>query len=460
MGDHDFPFGFTDFHASQGLKPKVTSSSGDGGRITMKRVAGTVENNRFRKRRKRELTGMQKAHAAYAMAKNLMPRTKVVSFHMFNHYDSTDIPTNTDHRYSGLDNLNLVAELHDRSGIGGAETTYLFQDTVVASGHSMTVVNGNDNRGMLRAAIFPLSHINLIRKGDNFDQRLGDFVELAGMHISGRIQCKTYSPTFFNDPNTDIYPPSKYTNLLESMPRPIANDPQRKVRLMLVEVFDSDQTVSTSTFNDPTVYADTTWNERANDGTIMAELMIVGAPRLEQLLDVVSIALPSTNINDHGVMEYGRWLKIDRKYRSNHRNDNLYETPGSGRAIHFRVLKDMSFTLKPSGHKKATSNANEVRGGYARNSYVDVDMFWKLNVDLSYVTHDADVSQATNASNGTRKFFVYLFDDHCDCLNASGQVNPAVVLNGFNSLLGSVVDEGYSMCQANLHVDIFFNDDL
>lgn len=433
-------------------KQRYTSTSNDGGQVRMVRRAGAVESNSFKSRKKRKLTVHQKAHAAYAMAKDMMPRTKSVSFVMYRH---NLLPSFTQKfQYSGITGTNTATELNDRSG---SETPYNSQNSVIPSGHSMCSLEDVDKRNMVSSSIFPLSHVNLISKGDNFNQRLGDFVELIGMHIVGRISCQLYSPNY-GDPSAGVYVASD-VGYVGRIAGPPAFDQTRKVRFMLVEVFDHvSATESKEDSNtDPLVYRNASW------GSATTEMQVVGAPRLSQILEVDSFPNIRSNSGVRNIAEHGRWNKIDRKYRSNHKNENLYLDPDTGRAIDFRVLKDISFTLKPDTVRTHETGDTALRGASSvgKTSYVDVDMFVKLNKELSYKTHDADASgQELLNENASRTLFWYLFDDHMDCLSATGSVNPSSNPTAGQGILAHVIMDGYAMCTADLKCDIYFNDDL
>lgn len=443
-------------------RPSTTSIPSGGGVTPQVKRPGTVEFNRFRKRKKRKLSVHQKANAAYTMVKELMPRMKVVSFCMFDH-GQAHTAYDEHHLYSGFDGTNTTTLLQDRSL--ASESFYATQSDVIPSGQSLCNVEDIDRRNMVTSAIFPLSHINLIPKGDNKDQRLGDFVEIAGMHITGRIKCYVFHPG--KDANGDTpYGAPSYTAADNSVPHGIALDPVRKVRLMLIQVYDHviASSAEEDANNDSLVY------RNGSFGCTTTVMQVVGAPRLHHILDVPSLsALGVTpgGTGDRDFTEHGRWLKIDRKYRSNHRNENRWLDPEEGRPIDFKVLKDVSFTLKPDLIRRRMADTERVTGAAGRspNAYVDVDMFVKLNADMSYNTFDADSSfnvtkdLSTMNENADKQFFWYLFDDHVDKLDANGSVNPVLATTARPILTTTVLD-GYAMCQAKLNIDIFFNDDL
>ncbi len=448
---------------TQFAKSRNTSTGNDGGQITMKRSAGTVERNSFGKRKKRKLSDHEMARAAYHMAKDNLPRTKSVSFKMYNHGAANDAFQET-LLYSGIDSQNSATSLSDRSLT--AESFYGDQVDVIPSGHSLCFLEDQSMSRMIASAIFPLSHINLIIKGDDQDERLGDFVELTGMHVTGRISCKIFHPGLGASGATPYVALGDSLETIKCVPHGPVLDQQRKVRMMFVEVMDT--TVATGSESaqntNPLVYRNSGWFSDGQLASGTRQMTVVGAPRLEQLLEVPSIATLGAAVagaGDREHVENGRWLKIDRKYRSNHRNDNLWLDPSTGRAVDFRILKDISFTLKPDVINKRMADALKDDGhNVGKNSYVDVDFFIKLNADLSYDTFAAGVDNSAVVSNASRHFFMYLFDDHVDKLAAAGNGNPSVAVGTTQRLINDVVQYGYAMCQARLNCDVFFNDDL
>lgn len=439
----------------------IMSTATDGGTVPrqgMKRRR--VQMNNYDRPAPRQMSHHEMTRASWTMIKDLMPRTKIVTYTMFNHYGTAT--GRVDAIFSGKNNLNTVGALHDRSGAGGAETRYWDQRDVIPSGFSACVRTATDNGPMLNSMIFPLSHVNLITKGDNADQRLGDFVNISGMHIYGRIRCLTFAPQYDGASPHTAYPASGDQAVLESAPRSRMLDHRRRVRFMLVEVMDTLPSVPPTAFNDEDYYGNTEWKEDPlGDGTFTQKMLIVGAPRLENILEVTGTTSIITNFEDpFEGSENGRWQKIDRKYRSNHKRDNLWNNPDEGRRLAFRVLTDVSFNLKPDSMPKRASTSLGLGGGsISKGSYVDIDMFVKINRDMSYPVAVADADLKASPDNGDSQLFWYLFDDHMDILHVSGVSDPRAVLNA-DYLLDETVNTGYSMCQARLRADIFFTDDL
>lgn len=443
----------------QRMKRKYTSTHSDGGQTTNKRHAGAVEENRYSRAPPARLSAHQKAHAAYEMAKDFMPRVKNASFVIFDHITVGGTTAfQTLRIYSGKDSANTATALHDRSGIV-AETAFFGQEDVIPSGHSMLIKNSTDNSVMLRAGIFPISDIGLIAKGDNHFQRLGDYVQFSGMHITGRIECSTFFPMIAATAVPYVLAQNMVTT--QSRPRSGQLSSKRKVRLMLVEVLDNTQDVAA--FNDNEVYGTSVWKNNAGTDT----LNIIGAPRLEQLLEVSSFSTISGSVTNENVRN-GRWQFIDRKYRSNHLNENRWLDPTEGRDIPFRIRKDISFTLRPrlipKDNRHATAG-NQPANSYESSpgSYVNVDFWVDLKADMSYPVHPANDSQSAYVAfqeNGSRQFYWYIFDDHIDHLitggvdDVAGQSGSAMV----NSEI--ITSDGYAMCQARLKMDLFYNDDL
>lgn len=439
----------------------IMSSSTDGGAVPRSSTKRRrVQLNHFQSPMPRRMTHHEKTNASWTMIQDLLPRTKVVTYTMFNHYGTETGRIGA--LFSGKDGVNTATSLHDRSGLGGTETRYFDQRDVVPSGFSACVRTATNNESMIGSMIFPLSHVNLIEKGVDADQRLGDFINMSGIHIYGRIRSLIFAPQYDAAAPFTPYPATGDSAVLASAPRSKIIDQRRRVRFMLIEVKDTLPSSPPSAYNDEDYYGNTDWKEDilGNDNFVH-KLKIVGAPRLENLLEVPGTTNIGTGFEDPFVgSEHGRWQKIDRKYRSNHSNNNLWNDPTEGRRLAFRVLTDVSFNLKPDSMAKRASSSLGLGGGsVSKGSYVDIDMFIKINRDMSYPVAAAGSDLKTVNQNADTQLFFYLFDDHMDVLHASGVSNPTNVLDA-DYLLDETANVGYSMCQARLRGDIFFTDDL
>lgn len=444
------------------VRRAITSTADDGGRLPRKRPRHNHQINAFRRIPPPTLSAHQKAHASWSMVQNLMPRMKSVTWNIFNHHNEASLqPADL---YSGKNNLNTAILLHNRSG-DDAETPFMDQYDVIPSGLSMTVRKSGVNMdAMQNSGIFPISHPGLIVKGDDFNQRLGDFVQLNGMHIVGRIEVRTFYPMFDGASPFTVYPKSNQLITTTAKPHSLALDPQRKVRLMIVEIPDAGEDAGTGT-TDTRHYENSQWKETDLVGAQSNQLFITGAPRLQNLLEVDdlldSVRTLGVATADRTVTRDGRWLQIDRKYRSNNARENTWIDPANeGRKVDFNVLLDVSFVLSPSWVPKNDHNTDQaVHSRFNRNSYVDIDMFVKLNKDLSYVSAASGADLTTTSQHADKGLFIYLFDDHVDHLTGGATSDPTASANGHNAL-DEVVDRGYSMTKALLQAEFFFNDDV
>lgn len=440
-----------------------TSTANDGGDTTMKSSAGSVQTMRFGKRKRKRLSVHQKAHAAYAMVKELMPRMKTISWVMYNSLENSSGSVFTSTRLlSGKTASNTVSVLVDRSAIGSgsiADQPYYNQIDVIPSGLSCLVKNSSNNSKVIQTLCFPLSHVGLVMKGDNGSERLTDFMELSGLHIHGRIECNIFYPVVFS---TQVpYVLTLDTVGAASHPRSGYIDQKRKVRFMLIEVLDNLDTAP-SAWNDDQFYGTTVWQEKEVGVALADALQVSGAPRLENILELPS---QSTTAPDMRSARAGRWTGIDRKYRGNHLNTNLWEAEDQGRTVNFKVWKDITYTLKPKvspkSNRNATTESNAQSYQIGETSYVNVDFFVKMNVDLSYKSRAASSTQtdyAAHLDNANRHFYWYLFDDSLDNIISSGTTDPRPVT--VKSWVDGIVNDGYARTQAFLECDVFFNDDL
>lgn len=439
----------------------IISSSTDGGAVPMSSKKRKLRQYAFGTPVPRQLSPHEMARAAWTMIKDFMPRTKVVTAMMFNNFQTKS--GRQDALFSGNDNLNTATTLHDRSGIAAAESKYTVATDVIVSGHSALVKNAIANSRLVETMIFPISHPGLIVKGDDPDQRLGDFINLSGIHMYGRIEVITHAPMYDAAAPHTPYPASGDQAVLDSAPRSQILDHKRRVRMMIIEVLDSppNPAPSASTYDDQTYYGASIWQENlAYDASPTARMMVVAAPRLENILHIPPQVLIETGFEDGFNMQHGRWQKIDRKYRSSGKGQNLWIDPNDGRRVNFRVTTDISFNLKPNNISKRAGSALGIgTAGVTHSSYVDIDMFIKLNVDLSYPVFDAGADLKSVLFNADRAFFVYLFDDHMDVLHVAGVSNPTATLDA-DYLLDETANTGYSMCKARLRGDFFFTDDL
>lgn len=448
--------------SEQLMKRAYTATFGDGGAVPRVGLPGKVALNAYGKPKKRRLTTHQQARAAYTMVKDLMPRMKSLQIVMFNNWENAESGT-IGNFLSGVNGNNTATILHDRSGINLAETVYRLRTDVVASGYSMTLRTTDTIKLLQQSCCFPFSHVNLITKGDAFDQRLGDFVEFTGVHVTGRIDVFSFKP-LAGSGTLGPYPPA-HGLLPENGPRNLLLDPKRKVRLMLVLVEDSGEEVEAAE-DDRIYYGDDTWQERV-DGVSTDRLSMVNIPRLQNILEVEDQPSVPGKAMDRQVSVNGRWQKIDRKYRSNHSNENTWQDPGEGRKVDFTVVHDVTFTLAPRPREcQSASSVEPVNQGFAEKAHIDVDFFVKMDLDMSYLYHDAgdlpsgSPAVAATRENGSQKLVWYLFDDHMDILDVDGVSNPAQTTLTSNNILDEVTVTGYSMCKAFLRAQIFFNDDL
>ncbi len=440
-----------------GVKRSNTSTTQGGGKTTNKRLRGSVERNVFNRRPPRQLDVHEKAHAAYAITQDIMPRMKSRTWTMYDHLGDKSTAWNTITRIY-TETLNTATAMHDRSSIVASTDTFAQQSDVIPSGFGMLIKNTSSQTAMLRSAIFPIGDVGLIQKGDNFDQRLGDHINLKAVHIFGRIECNIFAPIVTSGDTPYVLS----ANVVAAEARPMSGfmDHQRKVRFMLIEVLDSDE--SESVADGDRVYI--THSHLDNGGT--ANLVNKGAPRLEQILE------HSTNSAQSGAVTQincraGRWTGIDRKYRRKASGRDIWEDPTAGRGIDFKVHKDISFTLAPRvvplTNRHATTDSAGQTYQIGRQSYVNVDMFIPLDINMSYQSHAASDTQSDYVAfseTGSHRFFTYLFDDHMDHLFTSGVANPTTPTGGTMDYASVVTNEGYAMTQALLQGTFFFNDDL
>lgn len=427
------------------------SSKRDSGAMPSKGVAGSVESNgqSSRARKKRKLNLVEKVNFNFAMLENIMPRMKQRTHLLYDHWSGTDNYNSQSFEddfsnYLSSDINNLAWPLYNNDWIASA------QQNRISSGHSLTMRNGLDNKEVIANSIFPMCHGALITKGDDINQRMGDSVNIAGVHITGRIESFITFPSF-----TDVGVQKLYSQRTYNRPTGLLLDQSRKVRLMVVETIDLKE--YTSQTNNQNVYVTSEWPTTLR-GT--QKMVVTGAPRLPNLLEVAETET-AVNLTDPEVMMDGRWLGIDRHYRSNKDDRNVWKNPANGRRLAFRVLHDATFNLgPPPNHDYTGDYVSNVRFG--KGHYVNVDFFLKFR-DLR-MDYDIDNDGVAGVTNGSRQIQFYLFDDSIDGTDA---ISDAI--QGLNNLSNTdrganmsdeVLRRGYARTRARLKGDFFFTDAL
>jgi len=419
----------------------VEANDHDGGEYPSKSRVGGVKGLRFSRPGKRRLSTAQKAHAAYAMAKDFMPRLKVRSFNIFDSYDEwSDISCNY------TDTASVATNFRDWDDLGGNRARNRFVQSGLMLLRDMDAAS---YERCIEGAVFPLGHVNVLRRGPGPDERLQDFVSIKAIHLQGFVECATIraphaaSIAFGNSPS----------GMAPSFTR------TRKIRMMIVRVLDDPA---------PTInYAGEVWpnvpwpltGRTAENGA-----MITSCPALRSILDATFTSYPDDSVR-------GAWNKIDRKYlRKHNANKNLWDDDSQKvRPFDFTVMKDLTFTVGEAASLRPWGTGGNHGAGHKNRIYID-EMI-KLNLDLSYpeaAPHvdplladgsDQAVDRKDVLANCTNPVFIYLFDDSIEgWLNGTTDAGEAPVPD--NDMHQSYSVSGYVRSRAKLTADIYFTDDL
>ncbi len=441
---------------------KWDSSRGNSGALPSKAAGGSVEDNAVssKRRRRKEPSHFEKVELNYNMIKEIMPRMKQKEWLMFNHFIPEDransgsetqifskVEDNTAGfvRWPAFNHNHLEAAAQDR----------------IPSGHSLTLLDSTDNTELVANAIFPVGHPALIVKGDQIDQRLTDMCNIKGLRIKGVIESFLTHASYDNMKVDTMYlkatPQRAVPNLLDN---------KRKVRLMVVELHQEGAGISI--FDDPKVYADSIWPNTLR--SVTQSLAVNNPPRLTNLLEL-DVTTDLGNAKNPAIMRAGRWQGIDRHYRSNKDNVNVWKDPAFGRLLNFRVLHDVSFNLDAPPSQDFRSNvvaAGRVSGDGPQvvrraGHYVNVDIMIK-NLDWN-MSYDIDDTQVTSPDNGSRQIYIYLFDDSMDAvddISSNQTVLATEILTGVHryAIADDVVNRGYARTRAYLTGNFFYTDGL
>lgn len=453
------------------------TGQGDGGSMPRSRKRGKVAEASGLGSRKRLrikfLSPQAKANYAYRITRALMPRMKKVSYTMFNDwyyekYDGTVLaPYNSKDALleAGQNNNSTAMHYIDFSHAAAIDMGLARQ--IIPSGAAMTVDTANSTRNM----VFPLGHINLIKKGDNQDQRLGDFCDIRGIHIRGMLRAipivyqgaTRIVQDLVYDANGDNQA-ARWT-AEEGLRRVAAvrPPPTVKVRMLVVEVLAEP---------DPEYcYADTEWPYNGLAAAHTQQMTVHRAPLLGEILHVYRDEAADGNHTYKYRGYRGRWLDIDRKYRRGASRTVEAIEPHDERRVEFKVLQDVSFNLKG---RPTSLDAREYRGQGSTDT-VYIDKFIKLDRRFTYETRSSEdeeklsnaigampatlgpAAQPDEPSNTHNPIYVYLFSDMLEkpAKDDAGVDLTVVSDQGLGWCLGD-----YHAAQAHLEADIFFTDGL
>ncbi len=428
------------------------SGVNDSGILLSKGKSGTVENNmgQSRKKRRKEPSHFQKVELNWNMIKEIMPRMKAKSWLMFDHYIGTRGNSQSiEDKFSNFEDSTALVLAWPSFGHFYDEDPH---QNRIASGHSMTVKDTTDNSELVSNCIFPIGHPALIIKGDDIDQRLGDMVNIKGLRIRGVIESFLTYPSYDNSAVETLFPKVEPVRAVGS-----SLDNRRKVRLMIVEAHDV-QLGSTTTFNDDQFYVGSVWPPTIRGSQAMN---VINAPRLENILEVPATSDGSTSADPQHARS-GRWQGIDRHYRSNKDSRNVWQDPVTGRTVAFRVMHDVSFNLAAPPSEDFIDHVDGPRASHRSGHFVNIDILLKnLDWNESYAIDETGVN---SEENGSRRIYLYLFDDSMDFVHTVAQSVTTLNTGAATSLIYSISDEvvrrGYARTRAKLYGNFFFNDSL
>ena len=173
---------------------------------------------------------------------------------------------------------------------------------------------------------FPISYANLIQKGDNFNQRLGDHVDIRMIRLRGHLACLRCR---FGETSNNTLASDLEGSLASALPR------DSTVIIMLVECDGDEYEADTEQKHH---YAATNW-PTLTQGGLQKPLRVVGAPRLNEIL-----ALEQNS--DRLDVRNNQFVPINAPYRSSG-DDSEWSDPTKARNVQFTVLADKTFTMKP-----------------------------------------------------------------------------------------------------------------